>query len=108
MPPTPATIPSTTREASQGEAWTCTRNRDNEPENQSSPTSKYPFRKSPTVKVRKNTTAIMPKNQKIPQTGWVSQLSIRSVEAARSSLLNKHSSTTSSIYSYFSLIIFFS
>ena len=97
IPPTPATIPSTIRDISHREVPIASSTVKSVLEPCSNPTSKYPFRKSPTVKVRKNTTAMIPRKIGIPHTECVRRLSIRSVMAACRALLNRHSSITSSM-----------
>ena len=74
-------------------------------ESQPIPSSNSAFIASPTKKVRKNTTAIMPKNTGMPHTLCVNTESSFSVNASLESFLNSTSSTISSIKSYFSFIM---
>ena len=82
MPPTPATTPSTTREIIQSAVWIAVSPARITSDTTARAYSRPPFRKSPTAKVRKNTSAMMHRNTGTPQTGWVSTRSILSVPAA--------------------------
>ena len=67
IPPTPAMIPSTTNEMTISPAPSFV-NKSNVPlDIQSKNISKYPFRKSPKVKVKKNTNAMIPRKIGTPK-----------------------------------------
>ena len=79
IPPTPDMIPSTTSEQTQSEAPMAVSAVLAASKAQSSPISNQPLIASPTVKVRKNTSAMIHKNTGTPATGWVRILSAFSV-----------------------------
>ena len=108
IPPTPAIIPSTTRDTSVSDVCIVNRKFLTPSEKASSPISSQPFKKSPKANVSKNTTAIITKKIGTPQTEWVKYLSTLSVDCIFSSFRNKVSSIISSIYLYFWAIISFS
>ena len=103
--PTPAIIPSDTREISPGDAPA-----DVSPDAAACPSqfmaiSKYPLKKSPTKNVKKKTTPIIPRKIGMLQYLLVSTASTLSVEASLSALFIMTSFIISLIKSYFSLII---
>ena len=71
IPPTPAMIPSTIKETSQSETESPSKNPPTASEKTPSPVSNTPFSASPTIKVRKNTKAMIHKNIGTPNTGCV-------------------------------------
>lgn len=79
-PPTPARIPSDTREMIQPETRHRPRSSRIYAESMARPRSKYPLKKPPAENVRKNTRARIPKNMGIPHTGWARSRSARSVK----------------------------
>ena len=105
IPPTPATIPSTSKERSISFTPAATKPSLNSADRLSMPISKYPFSQSPMVNVRKNTTAMIPRKIGIPQTRWVSARSTFSVKASCRSLFTNTSLMISWIKSYFSLMM---
>lgn len=96
IPPTPASAPSTTREITQSEAPAACTLKVHSTIKVPVPVQSNLSRKSPTVNVRKNTSAMIPKNTGIPRTGCVKRRSTRSVICDFSSLLKRHSLTTDS------------
>ena len=105
MVPTPPIMPSFISEISQLPAFAEVRPPSTAPESHSKNISKRLFIRSPTKKVRKNTTAMMPRNMGMPHILWVKALSSLSVSLSCRCLCTITSSIISSINSYFSFII---
>lgn len=79
MVPTPPMMPFTTREVTASPAPVWASSAVAPPEIQSMTSSKPPLIQSPTVKVRKKITAMMPRNTGMPQVLLVRTRSARSV-----------------------------
>ena len=86
IPPTPAMMPSVIREIIHPAQPTAFRIVSASTDRNESTTSNPPFRKSPTLKVRKNTSPMIIRNTGTPQKECVNTLSIFSVKAAFFSL----------------------
>ena len=103
--PTPLIMPSTSSEVITGLAFADSSPPETAPVSASMPISKSDFIRSPTKKVRKKTTAMMPRNIGIPHILWVNALSSLSVSLSCRCLCTITSSIISPMKSYFSLII---
>ena len=108
IPPTPEMIPSTIRDWSKGLTLSACRLLEVSSEICSNAISKYPFNQSPMVNVRKNTSAIIPRKMGRANHLCVRSRSILSVDSSFADLFTRISSMTSSIKSYFWLMMSFS